>query len=148
MRAATVLVAIALAAVATGCGEKRHTSSGGSGSGKAPSLTISETEYSLTPPTTPAVAPGATIRVFNGGTIKHALAIKTANGEVKVKPLASRQSATFTAPDKASVYEMYCPIDHHKQNGMIGQLIVGNGGSSGGGGSTTNGGGGGGGGGY
>jgi plastocyanin len=146
MHAATPLVAIALAAVATGCGEKRHTGSGGSGSAKAPSLTISETEYSLTPPTTPSVAPGAAIRVFNGGTIKHALAIKTAGGEVKTSPLASRKSATLTAPDKAGVYEMYCPIDHHRQNGMIGQLIIGNGGSSGGSGSTTNGGGGGGGG--
>jgi plastocyanin len=145
MRAASPAVAIAVIALAAaGCGEKRHTSSGGSSASSTSA--ISETEFKLNP-STPSVAPGGTLTVKNAGTTTHALEIVTPNGEVKTKPLSPGQSATVKAPAKAGSYAMYCPIDHHKQMGMTGKLTVGGGGSSGGG-SSTNSSGGGGGGGY
>ena len=144
IRAAVLLVAIALGAVATGCGEKRHTASGGGGSSSS-AAAISETEFKLSP-SSPSVAPGGTVTVKNDGGTTHALEIETPSGEVKTKPIPPGQSATIKAPAKAGSYTMYCPIDHHKQKGMTGKLKVGrSGGSSSGGGGSNSGGGGGGG---
>ena len=151
MRAAAPVVALAAVVALAGCGEKRHSSSGASGGGggsaAASSATISETEFKLNP-SAPSVAPGGTITVKNDGNITHAFEIVTPSGGTKIKPLAPGKSATIKAPSKAGSYAIYCPIDHHKQMGMMGKLTVG--GSGGGGGSTTNSnsGGGGGGGGY
>ena len=143
MRAASPAVAIAvLALAAAGCGEKRHTSSssGGSGGSAASSAaTISETEFKLNP-SSPSITPGGTITVKNDGATTHALEIETPKGEVRIKPLAPGKSATIKAPDKAGTYDMYCPIDHHKQMGMTGKLKVGSGGGTSGGGTSTGGG--------
>src|SRR5436309_13832660 len=147
MRAAVPVVALAAVVALAGCGEKRHTSSssGGSGGSAASSTaTISETEFKLNP-SSPSIAPRGTITVKNGGTVTHALEIETPKGEVRIKPLSPGKSATIKAPAKAGTYEMYCPIDNHKQKGMKGEVKVGSGGSSGGGTSTGGGGGGGGG---
>ena len=149
MRAASPAVAIAVIAMAAaGCGEKRHTSSGGSGGSAASSAaTISETEFKLNP-SSPSITPGGTITVKNDGATTHALEIKTPTGETKIKPIAPGQSATIKAPAKAGTYDMYCPIDGHKAKGMTGKVQVGSGGGSSSGGSNSSGGGGGGGGGY
>ena len=143
MHAASPAVAMAVIALAAaGCGEKRHTSSGGSAASSTAS--ISETEFKLNP-STPSVAPGGTITVKNAGATTHALEIVIPNGEVRTKPIAPGQSATIKAPAKAGAYNMYCPIDHHKQMGMTGKITVGgSGGSSSGGGNSSGGGGGGG----
>ena len=128
--------------VLTGCGEKRETTTGGGAA--STSATISETEFKLDP-ASPAVAAGATITVKNDGGTTHALEIEGPSGEVKTKSLAPGKSATLKAPDKDGTYEMYCPIDGHKDKGMKGELKVGSGGSGDGGGGSSGGGGGGGG---
>jgi plastocyanin len=130
-----------------GCGEKRETTTGGgaSSSGTATAVTISETEFKLSP-TTPAIGPGGSITVKNDGGTTHALEVEGPNGEVKTKALAPGKSATLKAPDKEGSYEMYCPIDGHKDKGMKGELKVGSGGTGSPGGSGDDSGGGGGGG--
>jgi plastocyanin len=142
MRPVVPTLAIALVAVA-GCGDKRETStgSGASASGTSSSVTISETEFKLNP-ASPGIAPGGAITVKNDGGTTHALEVEGASGEVKTKALSPGQSATLKAPDKEGSYEMYCPIDGHKDKGMTGELKVGSGGTgeSGGGGDDTGGG--------
>jgi plastocyanin len=146
MHAASPAVAIAVIALAAaGCGEKRHTSNAGTASSSA--VTMSETEFKLNP-STPSVGPGGTISIKNAGATTHALEIVTPSGEVKTNPISPGQSAAIKAPAKAGTYNIYCPIDHHKQKGMTGKLTVGGSGGSSGGGSSTNSSGGGGGGGY
>jgi plastocyanin len=142
-RGRIAVVAAAGLLVMAGCGEKRETTTGGgaSSSGTSSSVTISETEFKLNP-ASPGIAPGGTITAKNDGSTTHALEVEGANGEVKTKPLSPGQSATLKAPDKEGSYEMYCPIDGHKNQGMKGELKVGSGGtgSSGGSGDDTGGG--------
>jgi uncharacterized cupredoxin-like copper-binding protein len=140
MRAAAAVpaFAIALALAAAGCGEKRETTTGGaSGSGGSSSaggsLTISETEYKLSPPSAQVDKGGAvTIQVKNDGGTAHALEVEGPSGEVKTGTIAPGKTATLKADlTKPGSYEMYCPIDGHKAKGMEGEITVGSGGSSG-----------------
>ena len=133
IRSAAPVFALAAVLALAGCGEKRHSSgSSGSSSGGA-AATISESEFKLAP-SSASVAPGSTISVKNTGKFPHALEIELKNGEIKTRTLSPGQSVQLKAPDKAGTYTMYCPIDHHKQKGMLGKLTVG--GSSSGGGSS------------
>jgi plastocyanin len=137
MRSAAPVVALAAVLVLAGCGEKRHSSSGSSSSSGA-AATISESEFKLDP-SSPTVAPGGTITVKNAGTTTHALEIKLPNGDIRTKSLSPGQSVDVKAPAKAGTYQMWCPIDGHRQQGMTGQLKVGgSGGGSSGGGSSPN----------
>ena len=121
-RLAAPVVALAAPLAFAGCGEKRHDTSGGGGTSSTKS--ISESEFKLSPASA-SVAPGSTFTVKNDGKVTHALEIELKNGEVKTKPLSPGQSVDVKAPAKAGTYDMYCPIDHHKQQGMTGKLTVG-----------------------
>jgi plastocyanin len=118
---AALLFALAAALVFAGCGEKRHSSSGSSSGGAA--ATISESEFKLSPSSASAAA-GSTITVMNDGTITHAFVIKLPSGEIRTRSLAPGDSVEVKAPGKAGSYQMYCPIDGHRQNGMKGTLKV------------------------
>ena len=129
MRRAAPAFALAAVLVFAGCGEKRHSSGGGSssGGGGGGAATISESEFKLDP-SSASVAPGGMITVKNSGTTTHALVIQLTNGNVRTKALSPGQSVQVKAPGKAGTYNMFCPIDHHKQMGMTGQIKVGSGG--------------------
>jgi uncharacterized cupredoxin-like copper-binding protein len=133
---AAPVVALAATLALAGCGEKRHSSSS---SGSSSAASISETEFKLN--ASGSVSPGSTITVKNDGSTTHALDIEMPKGEIKTRPLKPGESVQLQAPDKAGTYEMYCPIDSHKQKGMKAELTVG---GSGGGTTTDSGGGGGG----
>jgi uncharacterized cupredoxin-like copper-binding protein len=153
MRAAAVApaFAIALALAAAGCGEKHETTTGGAsgnggGSPAGGPITISETEFKLSPSSAQVDKGGpVTFQVKNQGGTAHALEVEGPSGEVKTGTIAPGKSATLKADlSKSGTYEMYCPIDGHKGKGMEGEITVGSGGSSGddnGGGSSGGGGG-------
>ena len=142
--AAGTAVAIALLAL-PGCGEKRETTTGGastSGSASA-GATVSETEFKLDPSAATVDKAGkVTVQVKNDGATDHALEIEAPSGEVKTPTLAPGKSATLKLDLKAGSYEMYCPIDGHKDKGMKGELVVAGGGTDDNGGSSNGGGGG------
>ena len=126
-RGRTSLAALAIAAAAaTGCGEKREATTGGaSSSGSAPAVTVSETEYKLTPANLQAAPSGpVTIRVENAGHTQHSLEIETPSGEVRARTLSPGASQTLTANLRPGTYQMYCPIDGHRAKGMAGKLVV------------------------
>ena len=152
--AAAPALAAAVALAIAGCGEKRETTTGpasGAGSSGGAPISISETEFKLTP-SSAQVDKGGTvaIEVKNEGSTAHALKVEGPSGEVKTGTIAPGKSATLQADlSKPGSYEMYCPIDGHKGMGMKGAITVGSGGGSGddnGGGSGSSSGGGGGGG--
>jgi uncharacterized cupredoxin-like copper-binding protein len=130
MRAAVPCVAVALV-VLSGCGEKRETTTGGASSGGSASAaaSVSETEFKLDPSSARASAGSVSVQVKNDGTTQHALVIEAPGGEVKTPTLAPGKSATLKLDLKPGTYEMYCPIDGHKNKGMKGELVVGAGGS-------------------
>ena len=99
---------------------------------------IAEKEFSLTPSTISLSKTGTyAFKAMNNGTVAHALEIEGNGIEAKTGEIQPGSSATLQiALTKAGTYEMYCPIDGHKQQGMKGNVTVGGGGSSGG--MTTN----------
>jgi uncharacterized cupredoxin-like copper-binding protein len=132
MRRIALVVGACLALA--GCG------GGGSGSGSksaattatnAPAaqkaVTISETEYSLTPNVVRLAAPGTvTLKVRNIGHVAHALEVEGHGIRQEIDAIQPGESATLTVDlSKAGSYEMYCPIDGHEAKGMKGIVRVG-----------------------
>lgn len=114
---------------------------GGSGDGSASQMIqISEREYSLNPSSIVVPKAGTyTFDVTNDGTVTHALTIEQSGGggsEEETGDISpgSHKTVEFTLSADGS-YEMYCPVDGHKQQGMKGTIRVG--GSAAGGGTTT-----------
>ena len=115
---------------------------GGNKSGSAGpvlrTIQVSEKEYSLTPSTITLVKPGTyAFEATNNGTITHAFTISGGGGNKvesgDIQP-GSHKTVKYTVAAGAS-YQMYCPIDGHRSQGMLGTIKVG--GAAGGGMTTT-----------
>jgi uncharacterized cupredoxin-like copper-binding protein len=141
-----VFALLPLAFVLAACGGSSNGGSGseGSASGGAvvQTIQISEKEYSLNPSTVTVPKPGAyAFEVTNDGTTTHAFTIEASGGsgdenEVESGNISPGSSKTVKFTFEADKrYEMYCPVDGHKQQGMAGTISVG---GAAGGGTTTN----------
>jgi uncharacterized cupredoxin-like copper-binding protein len=124
-----------------GGGSSSKTTEGSAAGGAVlQTIQISEKEYSLTPGSVTVPKPGTyAFEVTNNGTITHALTIEAKGGEGdevesgSIDPGSSKTvKFTFQAGKR---YEMYCPVDGHKAQGMAGTISVG---GAAGGGTTTN----------
>jgi len=143
-RRLAALAPFLVAAVVAGCGSSSSSntsapassnaaaSSGGSSSG-GNAITLSESEFKITPATPTVSGTGTiTITVKNTGAITHALAVQTPSGVVKTGSIAPGATATLKVDGaKAGRYTFFCPIDHHRQSGMQGVLVVGSAGGAG-----------------
>jgi plastocyanin len=118
-----------------GCGGGYGGGSGGSnqaaGSGNSiQTIQIAEKEYSLTPSTVTLTKAGTyTFKATNNGSTAHALEIEGNGIESKTGHIEPGSTATLQVALKAGSYEMYCPIDGHKQEGMKGDVAVGSAGA-------------------
>jgi uncharacterized cupredoxin-like copper-binding protein len=130
--------ALLLAACGGSSGGSEGSASGGA---VVQTIQISEKEYSLNPGSITLPKPGTyAFEITNDGTITHAFNIETSGGdgggEVEsgdIDPGSSKTvKFTFSAGKR---YEMYCPVDGHKAEGMAGTISVG---GAAGGGTTTN----------
>jgi uncharacterized cupredoxin-like copper-binding protein len=140
-----VPIAVVAVLALSGCGEKRETTTGAgsSAAGSSAAASVSETEFKLDPAAATVDQAGqVTVQVKNDGSTEHALEIEAPGGEVKTPTLAPGKSATLKLDLKAGSYQMYCPIDGHKDKGMKGELVVAGGGTDSNGGSSNGGGGG------
>jgi uncharacterized cupredoxin-like copper-binding protein len=98
-------------------------------------IAVKETEYKLTPAKITLNKPGTYVfKAENTGSITHALEIEGREVEEETKGLDAGQSAKLKVTLKAGRYEIYCPIDGHRQQGMEWTVTVkqGSGGGSGG----------------
>jgi uncharacterized cupredoxin-like copper-binding protein len=88
---------------------------------------ISEKEYSLTPSSVTVSKAGTVeFQVTNDGQVTHALEIEGNGVEEETDDTDPGQSATLRVDlSKEGSYEMYCPIDGHKDKGMKGTVTVG-----------------------
>jgi uncharacterized cupredoxin-like copper-binding protein len=129
--------ALLLAACGGSSGGSEGSASGGA---VVQTIQISEKEYSLNPGSMTLPKPGTyAFEITNDGTITHAFNIEASGGdgdEVEsgdIDPGSSKTvKFTFSAGKR---YEMYCPVDGHKAEGMAGSISVG---GAAGGGTTTN----------
>jgi plastocyanin len=131
-----MLFLVPTAALLAGCGGSSNTSSKPGGNVMR-TIQISEREYSLTPGTVTVSEPGTyAFRIMDKGSITHAFEVEGNGVEEKTGDIGAGSSATLNVTlTKNGSYEMYCPIDGHKQQGMKGTVTVGN--ATGGGGTTT-----------
>jgi plastocyanin len=96
-------------------------------------IQISEKEYSLSPGTVSLAKTGTyEFQVTNNGAIPHALEIEGNGVEEKTGNIAPGSSRTLRVSlSKTGSYDMYCPIDGHRAQGMKGSVSVGAGSGSG-----------------
>jgi uncharacterized cupredoxin-like copper-binding protein len=140
-RAAALLLGVVVVA---GCGSSyggggSKKSSGGSGGKVRKTITVSEKEFSLSPNSISVAKTGTyAFKAMNNGTTTHALEVEGNGVEAKTGNISPGSSATLKVKfSKNGSYEIYCPVDSHKQQGMKGDVTVGA--ASGGGGGTTTG---------
>jgi uncharacterized cupredoxin-like copper-binding protein len=121
--------AVALTAAACGGssgGSSSNTPSSSSSAAKGTTVAVTETEFKIALDKT-TFAPGTySFVVDDKGKATHALTIEGPGlGEKSSKTLSAGQSTTLTVTLKKGTYELYCPIDGHKQNGMKTHITVG-----------------------
>ena len=122
-----LLLPIAVLALA-GCGGDGDDSAGGtttSGAAAGTPVTMSLVDYALEPKTVQLDAAGTyTFQVTNDGQTQHALEIEGNGIEEETDTLSPGDSGEVTVELTAGEYELYCPIDGHRANGMEGTLVV------------------------
>src|SRR5437764_8917455 len=119
------LTAVVLLAALAGCG-------GGGGkktvtpTGAGAATTIKETEYALAPGTVQVSKAGTvTLIADNAGKMEHALEIEGNGTDRKTATISPGKTAKLTVQLKPGHYDLYCPIDGHKQLGMDATVKVG-----------------------
>lgn len=127
------LGSLAGAGCGTGGGEKGAAPSGAKGS-VTETIRIKETEYKLQPSKVTLDKPGTYVfKAVNSGDSVHALEVESEEIEVETEEIDPGRSAELKVKLKAGTYELYCPVDGHKEKGMEGTVTVeeGSGGSGG-----------------
>jgi plastocyanin len=125
--------------VSAGCGsDDNGETTGDTGAAGGESVALTATEYKFDPADVTVDAAGkVTFTVTNDGQETHALEVEGDDVEEETDSIAAGDSGTLTVDLEPGEYELYCPIDGHREQGMEGKLVVG--GSSTGAGSTTSG---------
>ena len=123
-------LALPLAACGGGSGSNAAESSSTASQAAAPAsktVMVGEQEFSITPSSIALTRPGTyKFRVTNNGMIGHALEIEGHGVEQKTGTIEPGKTATLQVSlTKAGSYEVYCPIDDHKNKGMKATLTVG-----------------------
>ena len=127
MRRLWLLLPLALAVTACGGSTKKAETSGSSGGTPLQTLTVSEKEFSITPNSFTVPKPGLyEFDISNDGKVGHALAVEGHGVEAKTATIDPGSSGTLQVNlAKSGSYEVYCPIDGHKDKGMKATLTVG-----------------------
>jgi len=125
MRLALLALFTVLALTACGSSSSESGTTGPAAAGQA--IAIGETEFKLDPSSVQVDQAGTTtFRVTNNGTIDHALEVEGNGVEEKTATIKSGETAELTVDlSKEGSYEIYCPIDGHRDSGMEGTLAVG-----------------------
>lgn len=101
----------------------RTGNSDGTGTGTQVTAELSDFRIKLS---TEKFQPGQyTFTAKNTGSHDHALEIEGPGGEDRSKTLEPGQSTTLTVTLKSGSYEVYCPVDGHKDLGMKTDITVG-----------------------
>jgi uncharacterized cupredoxin-like copper-binding protein len=93
--------------------------------GGGQTVNISETDFALDPSAPTVKAGTVTFNVTNDGQTAHALEVEGPGEEVETEDIAPGESAQLTVDlGEPGTYEMYCPVDNHKEMGMEGEITV------------------------
>lgn len=126
MKAFAVAALLALSFALAGCGgdDEAEEPAGES----LETVDVSLVDFRLEPDTVHVDQAGTyTFRVTNDGQSPHALEIESSELEEETETLDPGESDTITVELAEGDYELYCPVDGHKEQGMEGELVVGGG---------------------
>lgn len=125
MRFFIVLFALTSLLLVAGCGGDDDEETTPTTTASAETFTISETDFALSPSTVTIDAPGTyTFEATNDGDTDHALEIEGNGVEEETDTIGPGESASVTVDLEPGTYEMYCPIDGHRDQGMEGEISV------------------------
>jgi plastocyanin len=141
---AQIIAVVLILVGVVGCGAGGGSAGGGGAEdAQAPSgakesvlktIRVKEVEFALKPAEITLEKPGTYLfkAVNSGGTV-HALEVEGQGIEEETEEIQPGQSAELKVKLEAGTYELYCPVDAHKEEGMEGKVIVkeGSGGSGG-----------------
>jgi plastocyanin len=141
---AQIIAVVLILVGVVGCGAGGGSAGGGGAEdAQAPSgakesvlktIRVKEVEFALKPAEITLEKPGTYLfkAVNSGGTV-HALEVEGQGIEEETEEIQPSQSAELKVKLEAGTYELYCPVDAHKEEGMEGKVIVkeGSGGSGG-----------------
>jgi plastocyanin len=138
MRRFLLLTVLFLAALLlAGCGSDDGDDEGGESSG-GQSVELVATEFAFDPADVSVDEAGeTTFTVSNEGEFPHALEIEGNGIEEETEELGPGESGSVTVDLEPGEYELYCPVGDHREQGMVGTLVVGGGAEGAGGGTTT-----------
>lgn len=137
MRFLALLPALAAALALGGCGSEDEADEVTPAASAGQMIEISATEFAFDPPTIKLDGAGEyTFRLTNDGGALHALEIEGAGiEEATTDSIGPGETAEVTVELQEGEYEIYCPVDGHRDMGMEGTLVVG--GAAGGGAGTS-----------
>jgi uncharacterized cupredoxin-like copper-binding protein len=126
-------VALLASLTLAGCGSDSEEAATTGQVSAGQTIEIGETEFALDPASLQVDETGTvTFRVTNNGSIPHALEVDGQGIEEETETIEPGASSELTVDlSKEGSYELYCPIDDHRDQGMEGELIVGAAGAGG-----------------
>jgi plastocyanin len=122
--ACALFVGAALPLAACGSGDDGDGDTTAAAAGEI--IEVSATDFSFDPPTIQLDQAGEyTFRLTNDGGTAHALEIEGAGiEEATTDTIGPGETAELTVELKEGEYEMYCPVDGHRSEGMEGTIMV------------------------
>lgn len=123
--AVAAALTVALAGCGGGGGGGGSGSGGGGSSGGGKVVELSMSEFKFSPSTVTLDGPGTyTFKATNDGGIQHAIGIEGNGVDEESDVVGAGQTATLTVDLESGDYELYCPVDSHKDQGMEGKITV------------------------
>lgn len=130
----TLFLLPVLVLAAAGCGStdsSTDTSAGATGGGEEQRIELSATDFHFDPADINVTPGDVTFVLKNDGGTGHALEIEGEGVEEETDTIEPGQTAELTVSLEEGSYEIYCPVDGHRQQGMEGTVTVGSGGAGG-----------------
>jgi plastocyanin len=134
MRILTLTLIALIVPFAAACGSSDSSTTGPAAApGGGQTIDVTATDFHFGPPALSAEAGTVTFKLTNNGAASHALEIEGNGIEESSETIGPGDSTELTLDLAEGEYEIYCPVDGHKDMGMVGTLTVG----AGGGGAST-----------
>lgn len=87
-------------------------------------VTMSMVEFAFEPSTVSVSGTTVTFNARNDGQFPHNISIDGRDGQIFADNLTAGQSASATITLPPGTYTFYCPVDGHRDRGMVGTLTV------------------------
>jgi plastocyanin len=129
MRALALVLLLAAGFALSACGSDDSPEGSPPAASAGQTIEISASDFKFDPPNIPLEQAGEyTFRLTNDGGAPHALEIEGAGiEEAASETIQPGESTELTVELQEGEYEMYCPVDGHREMGMEGTLVVGGG---------------------